>query len=271
MVQRVKTSPPRSRRRPRDHVRVNRRHWDRLSASYDRRYRRVLSGRFARAWGVWRIPERDLGLLGPVRGKSVLELGCGAARWSIALSRLGARCVGLDQSGGQLRHALRERARGGRAVSLVRANAEQTPFPNASFDLVFCDWGAMTFCDPYRTVPEVARLLRPGGRFVFATSTPIFVITDDRRHDRPTRKLRRSYFDLYRIEDSREVEFQLPYGVWIDLFRNNGFVIDRLIEPRPGPRTRSKYLTAAESRWSRQWPREAIWQLRKLPSGRSAG
>lgn len=265
-----KASPGSSPRRPRDHVGINRRKWERQSESYDRRFRGVLGGRFARAWGVWRIPEDKLRLLGRVRGKAVLELGCGAARWSVALSRLGARCVGLDQSAAQLSHARRERARGAKALSLVRANAEATPFRDASFDLVFCDWGAMTFCDPYQTVPEAARLLRPDGTFVFVTSTPIFVITDDRRRDRPTRHLRRSYFGLRRIEDPREVEFQLPYGVWIDLFRRNGFVIERLIEPQPGPRARSRYLNPAETRWARRWPREAIWKLRKSEARRSA-
>ena len=41
------------------------------------------------------------------------------------------------------------------------------PLADSSFDLVFCDHGAMSFCDPAVTLPEVARLLRPGGRFVF--------------------------------------------------------------------------------------------------------
>ncbi len=38
------------------------------------------------AWGVWRIPETELGVLGDVSGLDVLELGCGAAQWSIALA-----------------------------------------------------------------------------------------------------------------------------------------------------------------------------------------
>ena len=56
---------------------------------------------------------------------------------------------------------------------LIEASAEDVPLPAASFDIVFCDWGAMTFCDPQRTVPEAARLLRSGGLFAFATGTPI--------------------------------------------------------------------------------------------------
>ena len=51
------------------------------------------------------------------------------------------------------------------------ANATSAPFRDASVDVVFCDHGAMSFCDPYRTVPEVARVLRPGGLFAFNIST----------------------------------------------------------------------------------------------------
>ena len=56
--------------------------------------------------------------------------------------------------------------------------------PTESFDVVFCDHGAMSFCDPYRAVPEVARLLRPGGRFAFAHSTPWGYITWNPKRER---------------------------------------------------------------------------------------
>ena len=48
-------------------------------------------------------------------------------------------------------------------MPLVQASAEAVPVADASFDIVFCDHGAMNFADPYKTVREVARLLRPGG------------------------------------------------------------------------------------------------------------
>ena len=46
---------------------------------------------------------------------------------------------------------------------VVQADGELIPFRDESFDLVFCDHGVMGFADPLRTVPEVARVLRPGG------------------------------------------------------------------------------------------------------------
>src|SRR5271157_5674431 len=105
---------------PGDHVRHNRAVWDRQSTGYDRRHSSVLGGRHAAAWGVFRVPESDLRLFGPVRGRRVLELGCGAARWSIALARRGARPTGLDLSSSQLAKARGLQDRAGVRFPLVR-------------------------------------------------------------------------------------------------------------------------------------------------------
>lgn len=227
----------------------------------------MLGGARAEAWGLWRTPERLLGLLPPVRGNAVLEVGCGAARWSVALARRGAAAVGLDLSSAQLVHARREVQRGRRTVRLVQGSAERLPFRPRSFDLVFCDWGALTFADPYRAVPECARVLRRGGWLVFATASPVQLIARDLRRDRLTRRLVRPYFGLHRVDFPREVNFQLPYGEWLALFRRHGLTVDRLVETRPPPRARSAYLSRAEERWARRWPMECVWRLRKEADG----
>ena len=258
-----------SRARTSGHVRLNLALWERQSDAYDRRSARVLGGKHALAWGFWRIPEEELRLLGPVRSKDVLELGCGAARWAHALSRHGARVVGLDLSWSQLDKARRGARGPRRAASLVRADAERLPFRPATFDLVFSDWGAMTFCNPYRTVPEIARVLRPGGRLVFATSSPFRAVTQSRRSFGISPRLRFDYFDLGRIDYPGEVNFVLGYGAWIDLFARCGLEIHRLVETDPPPRARSRYLSLREEKWGRRWPLEAIWAVRRPPAGRS--
>ena len=68
---------------------------------------------------MWRIPEAELGVLGEVAGRDVLEYGCGAAQWSIALAGRGARVVGLDQSVNQLAHAAAGAPRRGRPAALA--------------------------------------------------------------------------------------------------------------------------------------------------------
>src|SRR6516164_1114568 len=147
--------------------------WDRQSADYQQAHGGQLAASGGAAWGVWQIPESELRVLGDVRGRDVLELCCGAAQWSIALHRLGARVTGLDVSARQLTHARVLMAEARINFPLVHASAESTGLSDSSFDIVFCDHGAMTFCDPYLTIPETARLLRMGGLLAFSMSTPI--------------------------------------------------------------------------------------------------
>jgi SAM-dependent methyltransferase len=192
----------------------------------------------------------------------VLEFGCGAAQWSIALAALGAKVTGLDNSARQLEHARVLMAQAGVDFPLVHSAAEATPFADASFDVVFCDHGAMTFADPHLTVPEAARLLRPGGLLAFSTHTPIIDIAWATGAPHPSERLERDYWDLHTIAEPGEaVAFQLPYGSWIDLFRANRLTVETLLELRPPPDAKSSYRDEADREWARRWPMEHIWRV----------
>ena len=252
------------RRRTRD-TRRNRRGWESSSASYERRHRRALQVAGGKSWGLYRVPERRLRLLGAVRGRSVLELGCGSATWSVALAREGAEATAMDFSRSRLLQA-RENVRRARApVRLLEANAERLPFRAGVFDLVFCDWGAMTFAEPARTVPEVARVLRDEGRFVFASSSPFRMVTQRRPNGRLGKTLRYDYFPLGRIVFREGTEHTRSYSAWIRLFRENGLEIERLEEIPAPPGPPSTYLSRRDMAWGRRWPLESIWALRKPP------
>lgn len=246
-----------------EHAHKNWLMWEASSDAYDQQHAEALAGDKAMAWGLWRIPEAELHILGDVAGKDILEFGCGAARWSIALAGCHARPVGLDFSPRQLQHARRLMSEAKVDFPLLEANAESVPLLDASFDTVFCDWGAMTFSDPYRTVPEVARLLRPGGLFAFATGTPIQFLCEDTQADRLTEHLLRDYFGMHALTWENETDFQLPYGAWIRLFRATGFIIEDLIETQPPEGATSSYRDAAGTAWARRWPMENIWRVRK--------
>jgi ubiquinone/menaquinone biosynthesis C-methylase UbiE len=199
-----------------------------------------------------------------VRGLDVLELGCGAAQWSIALHRLGARVTGIDLSTVQLSHARRLMDEEGVSFPLVHGNAESTPFADASFDIVFCDHGAMTFADPLRTVPEAARVLRAGGLLAFCMHTPFVDIAWATGEDHPADRLALDYWDLHAMDWPGEpTVFQLPYGTWIRLFGENGFVVEDLIELRPSGDATSTYRSDADRDWARRWPMEHIWRVRR--------
>lgn len=244
------------------HALKNRGHWDRNADAYEASHGPQLQ-RQPMAWGCWSIPESQLYVLGDVAGKDVLEFGCGAARWSIALTQMGAKCVGLDNSQRQLEHARTLMRSAGLEFPLVHASAECIPLANESFDVVFCDHGAMTFCDPRRTVPEAARLLRPGGLFAFSASTPILNICWNEHEDCVDERLHANYFEDHRFEDTSSVNFSLPYGQWIALFRDCGFTIEDLIELRAPEKAETTYTDFVRHDWARRWPAEQIWRVRR--------
>ncbi len=246
------------------HERRNREFWDADADDYQTAHATDLQPEHARSWGVWRIPEADLQVLGPVRDLDLLEYGCGAAQWSVALASDGARPVGLDQSRAQLGHARRLQSEQGTHFPLVAASAEATPFAAASFDLVFCDHGAMSFCDPAATIPEVARLLRPNGRLVFSKTTSLVYLTYDWDHDRQDVRLYHDYFGM-RVFDTGEgtVDFQIPYGDWVRGFRRHGFVVEDLVELQAPVEATTTYDEFVPAEWARRWAAEEIWVLRR--------
>jgi ubiquinone/menaquinone biosynthesis C-methylase UbiE len=248
-----------------EHARRNREFWDRASDEYHERNARFIERGLA--WGLWQLPETELQVLGDPQGKDVLELGCGAAEWSRALARLGARVTGLDNSAARLEHARRAVEEEGLDVALVHASSEAIPLPDASFDLVLADWGAPTFSDPFLFVPEVARVLRPGGVFAFSGATPLAWLAFDEPADAWGETLQRDYFGMHRWDDPQgTVEFNLPTGEWIRLFRANGLVVEDLLEVRPPAGAASTYRDEAATAWARRWPMEQIWKVRKQPA-----
>lgn len=246
------------------HASANRSHWDRASDAYQARHGAQLA-RNPRAWGVWGIPEDELCILGDVAGKDILEFGCGAAQWSIALSQRGGRCVGLDISEQQLEHARANMKSAAVDFPLVHASAENVPLRDSSFDIVFCDHGAMTFADPLLTVPEAARLLRPGGLLAFSTSTPFHFVCWDHERDSISRTLRHNYFEERRAEDGSSVCFSLPYGEWIALFRLNNFTIQSLVELKAPEGAETSYSDFVTREWATSWPAEHIWRVTAAP------
>jgi SAM-dependent methyltransferase len=243
-------------------ARRNREHWNATADEYQSRHGEFI-GRRAPRWGVWQLAEDELRVLGDVAGKDVLELGCGAAQWSILLAERGARAVGLDNSERQLEHARAALEAAGLDFPLVHASAEAVPLPDASFDVVFCDHGALSWADPYRVVPEAARLLRSGGLLAFSTTSPLATLCFHPATDMVETTLHRDYFGLHRLDDDASVNYQLPYGEWIRVLVDAGLAVEALIEPRPGADATSTYWDSSELEWARRWPAEAIWKARK--------
>lgn len=152
---------------------ANRRWWDDEAVAYYDEHGAFL-GDAQLVWGPEGLTETDLGLLGPLTGRDVLEIGCGAAQGVRYAASRGARVVATDLSAGMLRQAAAIDTRSGRPLPLAQCDAMALPFADASFDIVFTAYGVVPFVADSGTVMcEAARVLRPGGRFVFSTTHPI--------------------------------------------------------------------------------------------------
>jgi SAM-dependent methyltransferase len=248
-----------------DHVQTNRARWDADAHNW------VKGGHENWAldeprWGIWQVPESQLRMLPDVRGLDAIELGCGTAYISSWLARRGARVVGLDNSSAQLATARRFQAEFGIEFPLIHADAESVPLAAESFDFAISEYGAAIWCDPYRWIPEAARVLRPGGGLVFLGNSLLLMLTmPDLEVDGPAgQELIRDYFGMHRFAwpDDPGIEFHLGYGDWIRLLRANGFEVEDMIEVRPpeGSTTRHPLATLE---WSRRWPCEEVWKARK--------
>jgi len=113
--------------------------------------------------------EYAYALLGDIRGKTVLDLGCGSGENSLLLARRGADVIGVDISESLLALARRRLAVNGcgdASVRFVPASAHRLPIPDASVDLVL-GIAILHHLDLDATSREVFRILRPGGRAVF--------------------------------------------------------------------------------------------------------
>jgi SAM-dependent methyltransferase len=248
-----------------DHVQRNRAAWDSFAERYAGPGRAQWEANQP-TWGIYSVPEADAGMLPPsVDGLDVIELGCGTAYVSSWLARRGARPVGIDNSPAQLETARRLQAEFGVEFPLHLGNAEQTPFPDESFDLAISEYGASIWCDPYLWIPEAARILRPGGQLVFLVNGAILMLCAPDAEDEPaTDRLLRDYFGMHRFEwpDDPSVEFHLGYGDMIRLLRRCGFEVEDMIEVRPREDATTSY-PYAPVEWARRWPAEEVWKALK--------
>jgi SAM-dependent methyltransferase len=248
-----------------EHVARNRSYWDQQAGEYVAEGRRNWESEEP-IWGLFAVPEAEVGLLPKeLEGRDAIELGCGTGYVSAWLARRGARPVGIDNSEAQLANARAFQQEFGVGFPLLHGNAEQVPFPDGSFDLAISEYGASIWCDPYRWIPEAARLLRPGGELVFLVNSVLSILCglDDGNLPAGDRLLR-PLFGMHRIEwpDEDSVEFHLPPGKMIELLRDCDLEVEELIEVRPpaGATTRFKHISLE---WARDFPCEDVWRARK--------
>jgi SAM-dependent methyltransferase len=251
-----------------DYVAINRAGWTRANVEYTDARAEDVWAQPEITWGQWGIPESELRMLPDVAGKHVVELGCGTAYFGAWLKRAGARrVVGVDITPAQLETARRMNERFGLGLELLQANAEETGLPDASFDLVFSEYGASIWCDPARWIPEAARLLRPDGELVFMRGSTLRILCAP-EEGRATDRLLRPQRGLYRLDwtegDDAGVEFHPGTAELFRILQASGFELLDLRELfAPEDAVDHEYYNDPPAEWAKRWPAEEVWRLRK--------
>lgn len=239
-------TPDRVTRRPAGHeetVRADRAWWDAEAEDYYAEHGGFL-GDAELVWGPEGWTEADLGLLGPLAGADVLEVGAGAAQGGRWCARQGARVLASDLSAGMLRVARRVDARDAAAggtsagpAGYLQCDGARLPLADASFDVVLTAHGVLAFVpDAEQALHEWARVLRPGGRCVFSLPHPFRWSLPDVPGPEGL-VVRHSYFDrrayVEETQDGRATyaEHHRTVGDLVRAVVASGLVLEDLVEP----------------------------------------
>jgi SAM-dependent methyltransferase len=179
-------------------------------------------------------------LVPPAAGRT-LDVGCGEGRAGRALAADGHRLAGIDSSPtlvGLAREA-------GGYDELVCADAAKLPWEAERFDLALAFMSLQDIDDLTGTITEVARVLKPAGRFCVAIVHPL---------NRVPQALD-NYFDEHRFAQELELEglrmtfegVDRPFEAYTRALSRVGFVVEELREPKPSPAALASAPTLAKA------------------------
>ncbi len=178
-----------------------------------------------------------LALAGDVDGRTVLDAGCGPGLYAEELLRRGARVVGFDQSPALLELA-RERVKNQASLRLHDLSEPLDWLADASVDLVVLALALNYVDDRVAMLREFRRVLRPSGALVVSTTHPMA----------DWARLGGSYFTTEPVEGSLNPDEDWPVRAWrrpltevCGEFREAGFLIEELVEPRPVPEMAERF------------------------------
>jgi SAM-dependent methyltransferase len=193
--------------------------------------------------------ETALRLLGDGPGR-LLDVGCGTGAHTSVFAERGWSVVGVDESEDQLSLA-RERG-----VEVVQADAAALPFEDSSFDAAVSIWTHTDVDDFGALLREVARVLRPGGPFVYVGAHPcfvgphsLFVAAEGVPALYPGYRRTGRYTDAPGVSPqglrAKVGATHVPLGPFVQAFLDAGFTLERFEEPETGE---YPYVVALECR-----------------------
>ncbi len=181
-------------------------------------------------------------LMGEVAGRRVCDLACGQGRVARHLADLGAHVVGIDLSAKLLAIARRHEQTAPRGIEYAQADAQSLiGVADGAFDGVVCHMSLMDIADLAPTLRGVARILRPGGWFVFAILHPCFHTSQSGESNAPEGALRtvgRYFVEGYWRSDTRTGPpgkvgaYHRTLSTYVNALTDAGLTLERLSEPQ---------------------------------------
>jgi ubiquinone/menaquinone biosynthesis C-methylase UbiE len=209
--------------------------WDRISKNYQQKSGIPTDDVY---WGDFVATESQLKILSDVRGKRILEIGCGGAQNSIALSKWGAKTFGVDLSRKQILYGRSLMRNESAEVGLLVCNMEKLPFKDESFDVVTTAVSLHYAPDLNAVVAEANRVLVEGGYFTFSTAHPFSEGKLVKCRGKSAVALR-NYFKrrvvrwIDKLPDGSRVKMHSYYRTlqdYFDTLAKNGFVVEQYVE-----------------------------------------
>lgn len=194
-------------------------------------------------WGTHAPFENEIKLLGNVKGKKILEVGCGGGQSSVALAKQGAICTGIDVSKEQLKFAEELAKKEKVKVKFVKGSFQNLAkyFKPNSFDIAISAWAFQYSPNLKKLFKQIYKVLKKNGLFVFSMPHPfhdIININEFKKTD--CIKFERSYFKTGRYEEievwpdgskHKFVGFHVRVSDIYNALVEAGFFVEKIIEP----------------------------------------
>jgi len=187
-------------------------------------------------YGPYSPDEDKLKLLGNVKGKKILELGCGGGQCSIVFAKQGATCTGIDISTEQLKYAEKLSKKNKVKIKFIHGTFQNlSKFKSNSYDIVFSAFALQYSPNILRVFKQVNRILKKNGIFVFSLDHPFYDTINPK-----TFKIENSYFkkgkyiEIEEWPDGTKHKFVMYKRKVSDMFNflvESNFVVEKIIEP----------------------------------------
>lgn len=210
--------------------------WNLISESYQERHK--ISTKYAH-YGPNSPNENDLKLLGPVKGKKILEIGCGGGQNSIAFAKQGATATGLDLSDKQIEFAKELARKEGVKVRFIRGDmTNMKDIESDSQDFVYTAV-SISFTPMERTFREVYRVLKGDGLFIFSGIHPFYNVFSDEDFTLKNSYFRSGYHEWdweYFDGDWKKARcsgYYYKVSDFVNTLIESGFRLEKLLELEP--------------------------------------